>query len=66
MMTEYLTRKEAAEYLKVSVSLLEQLAWKKEGPVFYKISAKCTRYHLDGLNEWLETRKTNKIRNSKG
>ena len=57
---EYMNRREAADYLGVSVSLLEQLASKGGGPEFYKINFRTARYHLSDLVAWLETRKAKK------
>lgn len=65
MSVEYMTRKEAALYLNCSVSLLEQLAWRNEGPLFFKLGHKTTRYHLSDLNIWLEARKARKHGNAK-
>ena len=59
-MKEFMTRKEAADHLRVSVSLLEALARKGAGPLFYKINTRTTRYYISDLNDWLEKRKTNK------
>ena len=58
---EFLTRKAAADYLKVSVSLLEALAHKGDGPIFYKINARTTRYYTTNLEDWLSTRRTHKF-----
>lgn len=44
--------------------MLEALAIKGGGPVFYKINSRTTRYYPADLEEWLETKRTNKASKS--
>jgi hypothetical protein len=48
----YLTRKEAAEILKLEEQSLANLAWKGQGPTFVRLSARCVRYNLQDLLAW--------------
>lgn len=60
MTDEFFTRQEAADFLKISVSLLEAFAWRGTGPAFYKIGSRTTRYFKQDLMKWLEAYKGNK------
>jgi predicted DNA-binding transcriptional regulator AlpA len=53
---QYLTRPEAARLLNLEVQTLGNWAWKGEGPPMVKINARCVRYPLDGLLEWMKKR----------
>jgi predicted DNA-binding transcriptional regulator AlpA len=59
-MKEILTRKEAADYLKISVSLLESLATRGMGPKFFKFGSRSCRYATEDLNQWIQSRRTHK------
>ena len=49
----WLTPKEAAVYLHVSVRTLEVWRAKKMGPAFHKSKTGLIRYHLDALDTWM-------------
>ena len=48
-----LSRQEAASLLGMTVSFLEALARRQEGPVFYRLSARRTAYRRGDLLAWL-------------
>lgn len=62
--TEYITEREAAAYLNVSMSYLQHkrcegfLKTKRQGPPYYKIG-KSIRYKKNELEEWMQTNKKN-------
>lgn len=49
-----LTRKQAAEFLEVSISTLARWASAKEGPPYLVIGNK-SRYRIPDLNEYMES-----------
>jgi excisionase family DNA binding protein len=51
-----LVTKEAASYLRLSVSKLEKMRCDGTGPVFIK-AGKAVRYELSALDEWLAARR---------
>lgn len=52
---QFLSRKEAAQYLNVSEKWLAQ-SGRTNGPRFYKFGGRC-RYHLKELDEWVRQQK---------
>lgn len=48
----YLTRKEAAEYLRCSKSWLDNFAWSGGGPLFFKVGTKVL-YRKSDLDQWV-------------
>lgn len=48
----YLTRPEAAEYLKLSVSYLAKLAVVGGGPIMVRLGEKAVRYRRSDLDAW--------------
>lgn len=55
-----MTRQQAADFLKISVSLLEAWAFRGTGPQFYKIGSRSTRYAKKDLMAWLANYKATK------
>ena len=51
-----LTRKQAAEYLNCSQRFLEMRAIRGGGPIYIKCSARCVRYRLIDLDQWVQDR----------
>ncbi len=51
-----LTRKQAAEYLNCSQRFLEMRAIRGGGPIYIKCSARCVRYRLIDLEQWVQDR----------
>ena len=51
----FLTPKEAAELLKVSVSWLAKARSRGDGPPFIKIG-RCVRYSAAALEEWVKSK----------
>jgi excisionase family DNA binding protein len=54
-----LTREEAAEYLGVTVSYLENLARERKPPRYYRIGSRTIRYEQADLDAFLEARRVN-------
>lgn len=54
-MKKLLTRKEAADYLRLKKSTLDAWAHKGGGPVFIKVGRLC-RYRLEDLEAFIESR----------
>jgi excisionase family DNA binding protein len=54
-----LTRKEAAEYLGVSVPSMDRWASQGVGPAYYKLG-RLTRYRRNDLEAFMETRRQQK------
>jgi len=52
MLKEHLTTEEAARFLKVGKSTLEQARLKGGGPKFVKFGTKIIRYQVDDLVAW--------------
>lgn len=50
----YLTRRESAAYLKVSVKLMEKLASAGTGPRYFRAGGKLARYRKADLDRWME------------
>ena len=50
---EYLTPREAAQFVKLTPRALEQMRGQKRGPRFHKVGRLC-RYKLDDLRSWIE------------
>jgi excisionase family DNA binding protein len=50
----YLTRRESAAYLKVSVKLLEKLASAGTGPRYFRAGGKLARYRKGDLDAWMQ------------
>jgi len=55
MQTQLLTRKEAAEYLRIKKSTLDAWACKGGGPVFIKMG-RAVRYRLADLEAFVDSR----------
>ncbi len=52
MLNEYLTTEEAAQFLKIGKSTLEQARLNGGGPRFIKFGPKIIRYKVDDLVAW--------------
>lgn len=50
---EILTRREAAAYLKLTEDQLAQMAHRKTGPQYARVSYRTTRYRKADLDAWL-------------
>lgn len=51
----WLTPKDAATYLRMSLRGLEDMRARGEGPKFSKVNARLVRYHRANLDAWLQT-----------
>lgn len=51
-----LYRRDAAEYLSVSIAWLEREAWKGTGPKLIKVGVRAVRYSIEDLDEYIESR----------
>ena len=47
------TTAQAAEHLGLQPRTLEVRRWNGEGPPFVRLSARCVRYRLADLDEWI-------------
>ena len=54
----YLTASEAATYLRLEVSTLNSMRWRKEGPCWRKHGGRVV-YHREALDRWSESRDSN-------
>jgi hypothetical protein len=52
-MKQYLTREEAAAYLRKSTRTLANWAWKRTGPPYKRIQG-TVRYPADALEQWAD------------
>ena len=52
-----LNEKEAADFLKVSVSLIQKMRCRGKGPSYLKITPRCIRYNRSELHAYAESKK---------
>jgi len=57
----YLTRRQACQYLNVSMATLERAAFHGGGPAFVRIG-KAVRYSREALDAWAKAREQTRIR----
>ncbi len=51
---EWLTPDQAASYCGLTARGLEELRYRRRGPVFHKVSGRIVRYRREDLDAWLE------------
>lgn len=56
-MADYLTVKDAAEYLRVSKQTLDKFRHFGGGPAFIRITARAIRYERSALDAWMAERR---------
>jgi predicted DNA-binding transcriptional regulator AlpA len=56
-----LTEQQAAEWLGLSVHTLRDWRWRKKGPPWMQVSAKCIRYSVAAVQKWLDNQTCNPL-----
>jgi len=56
-----LTEQQAAEWLGLSFHTLRDWRWRKKGPPWVQVSAKCIRYIVADLQKWLDKQTHNPL-----
>ena len=56
LLSDYITREQLAEELKVTTRTLDKWAWMQSGPAKIKIGARCY-YHRADVTAWLDSQR---------
>ena len=51
---EFLTEKQAADYLYISVRTLQNWRLRGGGPIFKRLGARCVRYQITDIEKWIK------------